>query len=282
MDANKILNSSVLDIIFENRNKAYGAYDLRTTYARRIVIALVATLIVIALFLVGFYLSKNKPEVKKPVMHVADVNIQKFNKEPPPPKKVQPPPPPPAAAPPKIEMKKFTVPKVVKDDQVKPDETPPKQDEKLTIGPVTQHGLKVNGALAAPPEVHGIGGTGKGPGTGTGTGDYDKEFTSVQVEAKFPGGMEAWQRYLRSNLRENTPSDNGAPPGTYKVIVSFLVSRDGSISEVKAISAPNPDYGTAAEAVRVIERGPKWIPAIQNGRQVTYRQKQGIVFNISE
>ena len=76
------------------------------------------------------------------------------------------------------------------------------------------------------------------------------------------------------------PTDNGAPTGNYTVIVSFLVDKRGAISEVKAEN--DPGYGTAAEAVRVIERGPAWTPAVQNGRNVIYRQKQAITFVISE
>lgn len=279
MDANKILNSNILDILFENRNKEYGAYDLRKTYNRRITAALVITVGVVLLFVAYFLITKNKVDVAPTKILVQDVKIENY-KKPPPPKKAPPPPPPPKAAPPKIEMKKFTIPKIVKDNEVKPEDKPPKQDEKITIGPVTQHGLKMNG-LAAPPEVKGIGGTGKGPG-GTGTGDYEKEFTSVQVKATYPGGPEAWQKYLTRNLQSQLPAENGAPAGQYAVTVSFLVSRDGSTSEVKAISAPNPDYGTAAEAVRVIERSGKWNPAIQNGRQVTYRQTQKIIFSVTE
>lgn len=282
MDANKILGASDLDILFDGRNKEYGAYELRKTYARRIRIALLATLAIVVLFVASMFIKPKKNDAAVKKFEVTDVKIEKL-KEPPPPKKAPPPPPPPKAAPPKIEMKQFTVPKVVKDELVKPDEKPPKQDEKITVGPVTQHGLKMDGALAAPPEVKGIGGTGKGPGTGgTGDGDYNKEFTSVQVEAKYPGGPAAWKKYLERNLRKQTPVDNGAPPGQYVVVVSFLVAKDGTTSEVKAISAPDPDYGTADEAVRVIERSGKWQPAIQNGRQVIYREKQKIIFQVSE
>jgi len=282
MDANKILSSSALDILFDGRNKEYGAYDLRKTYAKRIRIALLGTLAVVVLFVAGMLINPKKDEAAAKKYEVKDVTIENY-KKPPPPKKAPPPPPPPKAAPPKIEMKQFTVPKVVKDELVKPDEKPPKQDEKITVGPVTQHGLKMDGALAAPPEVKGIGGTGKGPGAGgTGDGDYNKEFTSVQVEAKYPGGPAAWKKYLERNLRQQTPVDNGAPAGTYAVVVSFLVAKDGTTSEVKAISAPDPDYGTAAEAVRVIERSGKWNPAIQNGRSVIYREKQKIIFQVAE
>ena len=282
MDANKILGSSDLDILFDGRNKEYGAYDLRKTYAKRIRFALLGMLGVVVVFVGAMFIKPKKAEVVGPKYEVKDVKIENY-KKPPPPKKAPPPPPPPKAAPPKIEMKQFTVPKVVKDELVKPDEKPPKQNEKITIGPVTQHGLKMDGALAAPPEVKGIGGTGKGPGAGgTGDGDYNKEFTSVQVEATYPGGPAAWKKYLERNLRNQTPVDNGAPPGQYVVVVSFLVAKDGTTSEVKAISAPDPDYGTSAEAVRVIERSGKWNPAIQNGRSVIYREKQKVIFQVSE
>lgn len=282
MDANKILSSSDLDILFDGRNKEYGAYELRKTYAKRIRIALLGTLAIVVLFVASMFIKPKNDDAAAKKFEVKDVKIENY-KKPPPPKKAPPPPPPPKAAPPKIEMKQFTVPKVVKDELVKPDEKPPKQDEKITVGPVTQHGLKMDGALAAPPEVKGIGGTGKGPGSGgTGDGDYNKEFTSVQVEAKYPGGPAAWKKYLERNLRQQTPVDNGAPPGQYVVVVSFLVAKDGTTSEVKAISAPDPDYGTSDEAVRVIERSGKWQPAIQNGRQVIYREKQKIIFQVSE
>ncbi|HEU0228908.1 MAG TPA: TonB-dependent receptor plug domain-containing protein [Arachidicoccus soli] len=105
-------------------------------------------------------------------------------------------------------------------------------------------------------------------------------FTSVQVRPTFPGGPEAWSKYIEHNLNSQLLALNGAPSGKYIVIVSYLISKDGSTSEIKAISAPNPDYGASGEAVRVIKASGKWNPAIQNGRQVTYRQTQRIVFNV--
>lgn len=110
--------------------------------------------------------------------------------------------------------------------------------------------------------------------------NFTGTFSSVQEEPSFPGGVNAWSTYLKKNLKENVPVDNNAPPGQYAITVSFLVDKDGDVSEVKAIKAPNPDYGTAAEAERVIWRSGKWIPAHQNGRAVTYRQKQKIVFSV--
>lgn len=110
--------------------------------------------------------------------------------------------------------------------------------------------------------------------------NYIGTFNSVQQGPSFPGGVNAWSTYLKKSLKVNIPVDNNAPPGRYAVTVSFLVDKDGDVSEVKAVNAPKPDYGTAAEAERVIWRSGKWVPARQNGRTVTYRQKQRIVFYV--
>ncbi len=106
--------------------------------------------------------------------------------------------------------------------------------------------------------------------------DYYKEFTKAQIEPKFPGGQQAWIKYLQRNLRAEVPYMAHAPNGTYTVVVSFLVDKEGTISEVKAEN--DPGYGTAEEAVRVIKAGPRWTPAVQNGRNVIYRQKQPFTF----
>jgi TonB-dependent SusC/RagA subfamily outer membrane receptor len=107
-----------------------------------------------------------------------------------------------------------------------------------------------------------------------------KEFTQVQVEPKFPGGKDAWAKYLERHTRQGVPVEHHAPVGTYKVTVSFLVDKEGNISEVKAISKDAKDYGTAEEAVRVVKSSGKWLPARQNGRPVGYRQKQEIIFSV--
>jgi hypothetical protein len=104
-------------------------------------------------------------------------------------------------------------------------------------------------------------------------------FTSVQTPSTFPGGPGEWNKFLFRNLNRDLPIENGAPAGIYKVIVSFIVARDGSISDVKADN--DPGYGTAAEAVRVIQKGPNWTPAEQNGRKVKYRHRQVIGFQIT-
>ncbi|GAC1536886.1 MAG: hypothetical protein NVS3B15_17250 [Sediminibacterium sp.] len=165
----------------------------------------------------------------------------------------------------------------MKDEEVKPDEEI-KQVEKLEdtkIGTINQEGTKDEGIVAPPVE--------KGTGVVEAPKqeeDYDKVFTVVQIPAEFPGGLPAWQKYLERNLNRDLPVENGAPPGKYTVTVSFIVDKSGNISEVQAEN--DPGYGTKEEAIRVIRKGPAWKPAVQNGRNVIYRHKQGITFLVSE
>lgn len=275
MDINKILSADILDILFDGRNKEYGAYELRKSYNRRIRNALIGTFLICALLLTASIIANSTGKTKKDLV-VQDVsleNMKQEEKKPEPP----PPPPPPKQEPPKVEITKFTPPKIVKDEEVKPDEEI-KEVEKLEdtkIGTINQEGAKDEGVVAPPVE--------KGTGVVAAPKveeDYDKIFTVVQIAAEFPGGLPAWTKYLERNLNRDLPVENGAPPGKYTVVVSFIVSKTGDISEV--VAANDPGYGTKAEAVRVITKGPKWKPAVQNGRNVIYRHKQSITFVVSE
>ncbi len=275
MDVNKILSADILDIIFEGRNKTYGAYDLRKTYHKRITYALIGTLIICGLLVISSVVANSSK--KKAVEVIAqDVNLENMKqdeKKPEPP----PPPPPPKQEPPKVEITKFTPPKIVKDEEVK-DKDEIKEVEKLEdtkIGTVNQEGTKDEGIVAPPVES----GTGKVEAPKQDE-DYDKVFTVVQIPAEFPGGLPAWTKYLERNLNRDLPVNNGAPPGKYTVVVSFIVDKNGGISEVQAEN--DPGYGTKDEAVRVIKKGPSWKPAVQNGRNVIYRHKQSITFVVSE
>src|SRR4051812_38891340 len=111
MEANKILSADILDLIFEDRNKDYGAYDLRKTYSKRIWMALIITASVALLALLGSFLM-DQFEGKKSEVEIKEVTLQDLKQEeklPEPP----PPPPPKPPEPPKIEMTKFTPPKIV-------------------------------------------------------------------------------------------------------------------------------------------------------------------------
>jgi protein TonB len=274
MDANKILSADILDILFDGKNKEYGAYDLRKSYNKRITTALIGTIVICALVFFITFLANNLKKEKKNEIIVQDVSLADLKKEE---KKVEPPPPPPPPKqePPKVEITKFTPPKIVKDEEVK--EPPPEvaKMEDTKIGTANQEGTKDDGIVAPPVESKGTGVV-EAPKQDE---DYDKVFTSVQIEAEFPGGASSWKRYLERNLNQNLPSENGAPPGRYPVVLNFQVDKNGNISDIQADPSP---YGTREEAIRVIKKGPPWKPAVQNGHNVAYRAKQVITFVVSE
>ena len=273
MDVNKILNADILDIIFEGKNKEYGAYELRKTYNSRILKAIAGTAILIALLFIGWFVSNLSGGPKKQAMVVEDVQLEDVKEEK---KNEPPPPPPPKVEPPKVEMAKFTPPKIVKDNEVKEEEKPPEQEklEDTKIGTVNQEGTKDDG-ITAPP----VSDAGKGvvEAPKKDDEDYDKTFTKVEIESEFPGGAAAWLRYLNKNLRYPDDAVNNEIQGT--VVVQFIVDKEGNVSDVQAISGPD-NGGLRDEAVRVIKKSGKWTPAVQNGRQVKSYKKQPIVFRL--
>lgn len=102
----------------------------------------------------------------------------------------------------------------------------------------------------------------------------------VSNPVAFVGGFAAWQRYLGTNLNVNVPTDNKAPSGMYKVELSFVINKDGSISDIKILK--DPGYKTADEAFRIIKNSPKWKPAIKDDKPVKFRQQQSISFYVSD
>ncbi len=277
METQKILTADILDIIFDNRNKEYGAYELRKTYRKRLYTALLVMIALCTLLIVSSVIANSVDDDKGAEIMVQDVQLEKIDRQEEQKPEPPPPPPPPKIEPPKIEIAKFTPPKIVKDEEVEPEEQirETQEMEEVKIGTINQEGIKSD--IIAPPVEKG---TGIVEAPKVETEDYDKEFKNVQIEAKFPGGEKEWRKFLERNLDNNAPVDNGAPPGRYSVLVSFIVDKGGNVSEVKAEN--NPGYGTAEEAVRVIKRGPKWVPAVQNGRNVIYRQRQSITFVVEE
>jgi len=273
MESNKILSADVLDIIFEGRNKDYGAYQLRKTYNKRLGISL-AIMAGIILFVFLAYLASSAigdDDSSKKVI-VQDVQLQEVKqeekKEPPPP------PPPPKPEPPKVEITKFTPPKIVKDEEVKEEEKPPEVEklEETKIGTINQEGEKDQGIVAPPVSDEGKGVIEAPKKDET---DYDKTFTKVEIESEYPGGASAWQRYLNKSLRYPQDAIDNEIQGT--VVVQFIVDKAGVVSEVEAISGPNE---LRDEAVRVIKKSGQWTPAVQNGRQVKSYKKQPIVFRL--
>lgn len=108
----------------------------------------------------------------------------------------------------------------------------------------------------------------------------DGIFQKVEVEASYPGGLQAWRSFLEKNLNANVPVDNSAPAGMYTVIVQFVVSKNGTISDIKALT--NNGYGTEAEVIRILKKSGNWSPAIQNGKPVNAYRKQPVTFVVSQ
>lgn len=269
METTKILSASFLDILFDGRNKAYGAYELRSTYNRRLVKALGATGLVIATFMGAAALRGTESKTAPVPLITTVVDLTEIKE----PEKVEPPAPPPPRQqePKKIQTEKFVIPKIVPDEKVVT--PPPSQDELADVKIGLEHieGEKL-GNVAIPP-----------PGDPDGKGilevkPKDKEpeiFETVQVEASYPGD---WARFLTTNLRGETPVDNGAAPGNYQVIVQFVVDITGTVSDIRIVK--DPGFGMGAEAMRVIKRSGKWNAAIQNGRPVKAYRKQPITFQV--
>ena len=274
MDVSKIPGASLLDIIFEGRNKSYGAYELRSKYNKRLTTALIITAS-LALFIVLASLLGEKLEGTKKavVIDAKDVELTNVQEE----KPIEPPPPPPPKPPdpPKIEMAKFTPPKVVKDEEVKPEEEMKEIEElkEATISTVNQEGVKDLGIVAPPVEDKG------GVVAAPVEDDNDKVFQKVEIEAKFPGGDKAWAKYISREINRYIDElQDAGKAGT--CVVQFIVDREGNISEVEALTMKGTKL--AEICVNAIKRGPKWTAAEQNGRKVKAYRKQPVTFQIAE
>lgn len=277
MEANKILGADVLDILFEGKNKDYGAYELRKSYNRRILRALLITASIAVLALGASLLSSAVSSSKKKAKISKEMTIQEIKQEEkkPPVAPPPPPPPPPKTEPPKVEMKAFTPPVIKKDEEVEKPPVTQKELEDVKIDIKDQEGVKDEGKVEVvkPPEAEKqiVEEKKEEP-------DENKVFDKVEIEAGFPGGDSKWRQYLERSLNPNAPVDNGAPEGTYTTVIQFIVDKEGNISDVRPLT--NHGYGMEEEAMRVIRKGPKWTPAIQNGRQVKAYRKQPITFQV--
>ncbi len=273
METNKILNADILDIIFDGKNKQYGAYDLRKSYNSRLTKALIITAAFALLIFLGTVFASVFKKSGDEKFKVEETQLAEIKQDAPPP---PPPPPPPPAPPPPPEIKQiqFTPPKIVKDEEVKPDEKIEKIEDQV-ISNKTVESDNTNQIVQAPIEDKG---SGVIEAPKQEADDY--VFAKVENEAEFPGGNAAWTRYVQKSLEGFNPADEGAPPGKYQVIVRFIVSKDGSISDVQAESKYG--YGMEDKAIKCIKSGPKWKPALQNGRNVNAYRRQPITFVVEE
>ena len=106
----------------------------------------------------------------------------------------------------------------------------------------------------------------------------DKVFTKVENEASFPGGQQAWIKYISRKIQASIDSFTNKDYGT--CVVKFIVNTDGSISNVEATTMK--DTYLADIALNAVKTGPKWIPATQNGRVVAAYRLQPITLTDPE
>ena len=275
MEANKILNADVLDIIFEGKNKAYGAYQLRKTYNSRMGKAMIATGSLLLLLFIGAIAANfiNKRSAKDD-LDVKDVEMASVKPAEPPPPVI--PPPPKAPPPPVVNQVQFTPPVVKKDEEiVKPQEIQDIKEDQVISTQTIKSDITTQ-VVQAPVLDEGT----KVVELPTKKSDENEIFTKVEIEAGFPGGTAAFKKYLERNLNANAPVENNAPPGTYTVIVKFVVSKTGANSDVTAET--NLGYGMEAEAMKIIKKSPNWTPAQQNGSIVNAYRRQPITFVVAE
>jgi periplasmic protein TonB len=248
-----IIKNTWLDIVFEGRNKIYGAYELRksnnkTTVKALIIGSIIFSFAVAAPLIASFLPESGEDEVNNNVK-IATVKLPPKKEEV---KPNQPPPPPP---PPKVDQVKFTKPVVAKAEEVTED--PPKIEElkDKKVGNETIKG-DPDAVLTVDEPV------GTGPVSQVVEEDNSVYNTAgIEVKPDFPGGMDKFYKFVGNNYK--TPEEEGLKG---KVYVTFVVEKDGSLTDIKVLR--DIGYGTGAEAIRVLKKCPKWTPGEQNGKKV--------------
>lgn len=256
---------SLDEIVFENRNKEYGAYDLRHQYPRLLTKSFI---IGTALFLLAalspfIYLTiKNltappKQEVKADLVDIIEEDpiIEQPKEEEPPP------PPPPPKEEEKIEVIQNVVPEPVKAPKIETPPPPISKQLETTTGLQNQEGVKAPAYTPPPPP----------PSTGTKASTVEVKannpneiYKDVDQSAEYPGGMGALRKFLGDNF-DTSLMEGGE--GTLKAKLKFVVEKDGTVSNVTIEEkSPNGDFNS--EAMRVVKKLKKWTPAKRNGESV--------------
>jgi periplasmic protein TonB len=248
-----ILKNQWIDIVFEGRNKVYGAYELRKSNRKTAIRALIIGAIVFSLAvsapLIASLLPKSEEKDIDRDIKITAVKLPPKKKEEV--KKVLPPPPPP---PPKVDQVKFVKPVVAKAEDVT--EEPPK------IVEIKEKKLGSETIKGDPDAVLTVAPVGKGPSKIVEEEDTNIYNTAgIEVKPEFPGGMDKFYSYVGKNYR--APEEEGLRG---KVYVTFVVEKDGSLTDIKVLR--DIGYGTGKEAIRVLSKCPKWNPGIQNGKPV--------------
>ncbi|MFB9841623.1 energy transducer TonB [Mucilaginibacter ginsenosidivorans] len=256
-----LYKSGWLELVFDDRNKAYGAYDLRKHYADNLFKALGFTIggFVTLMLVCSFFMTRQPKE--GPVIDVT-LRPRTFTppvvKQPVTPPKQQPEPPHKST----VKMPPFVV------THDRDAENPPKIDDLKTADPGQQTVKGDDGKIDIPELSKGGGGT---TVVTEETGPVD--MRSVEVMPEPVGGAAAWSKFLQKNLRFPSQAQDAGVGG--KVWLSFIVEKDGHLSSITVERGAG--YGMDEEALRVLKLAPAWKPGIQNGHAV--RVKFNLPFN---
>lgn len=248
------------EVIFQGRNQQYGAYVLRREAAADLTKALFSGialfLLLIATPIIARYLQP-APDVMAPPRledHVVELMPPKPIDE------TTPPPPAVAPPPPRRDQVRMPPPIVVPHQEITDDE-PPTADmlKKADPGPAT-----ITGDPYADIRIDAPHGQGTLDSRVTESGAGAVPLITVEIRPEFPGGMAKFGEYISRHFNYPAPAVEQGIRG--KVLVQFVVERDGSLTDIQVLR--DLGYGTREEAIRVLRASPKWKPGVQNGRPV--------------
>ena len=269
-----LIDNSWVDLVFEGKNHNYGAYRLRKSTGRRNFWSLVTVIAAIAIIMVVVWAKVAiENAMPKKVAITTDVELSKLaqKKE----AKVE------RKEPVKIEMEqkvvekvkssvKFTAPVIKKDEDVAPEDELKSQDDlaktAIAIGSFDVKGndeaagevLKAKEVIAQEKPAE------------------EQVFDVVEQMPQFPGGDAALFEYLSTHIKYPAIAEENGVQG--RVIVTFVVERDGSITDVKVVKSVDPSLDK--EAARVVQGMPKWIPGKQNGAAVRVKYTVPVTFRL--
>jgi periplasmic protein TonB len=261
MTSQQIQHADLLDILFEKRNKAYGAYQLRRNYPQQLVKAV--TISVATAFLLLYFF---KPSFGKNAVVAAkdDVMLRVVTLPDEPVKKTEPPKPPEA---PKTPARQQNFTDQIRMKEVVTDPLPPVEAmEKAIISNVTTPGG--DATAIQPPSI-----PEKTLTENPAPVKEPKEEIRPDRQPQYPGGMQAWLSFLTRNLRSPEELESGEKR---TVVIRFHVAEDGSIANFRVERSAGPAFDE--EVMRVLKKMPKWTPALKAGQPVSVSFTQPVTF----
>ena len=267
-----------VDMVFDGKNKTYGAYQLRKGTSGRNIKSLI--ILVIAAALVGGFLAWKVIEQKQAEQQAAYMEAMELSKLQKDAKKnekkevIKPKIEPKKEIPVARQTQKFTAPIIKKDELVK-EENQVKQmdklDDKVAVGAENHDGTKDRNIEAVRNDI-----AVNTPPPAPKEEVTNKVFDVVEVMPSYPGGQGALLSYLSTHVKYPVVAQENGVQG--RVTVSFVVERDGSITDVHVVRSVDPSLDR--EAARVISSMPNWQPGKQNGSAVRVKFNVPVQFKL--